>query len=179
MKWSLPSQACHSLNEDANDFLFGCVVWVLANIITESSHWFQKCDSNGLTEIFGVLWSYLLAWHNYMLVCSIEFLCTNGDLIYLSHLLFFFLLQLKLTSIHLNMYPNGGGCSFLSIFWDPWTLHKLEMEVRIGSALWKGQVVAATILFIVDTCMWQSSQLWHGRYDLYPEDRTSVGELFL
>jgi hypothetical protein len=35
------------------------------------------------------------------------------------------------------------------------TLHKLEMEVKIGSTLWKVLVAVVMILFSVDTCLWQ------------------------
>ncbi len=35
------------------------------------------------------------------------------------------------------------------------TLHKLEMEVKIGSTLWKVLVAVVIILFSVDTCLWQ------------------------
>jgi len=35
------------------------------------------------------------------------------------------------------------------------TLHKLEMEVKIGSTLWKVLVAVVMILLSVDTCLWQ------------------------
>jgi hypothetical protein len=38
LKWSLPSQACCSLNEDTIDHFISYVSWVPANIMTESFH---------------------------------------------------------------------------------------------------------------------------------------------
>ncbi len=35
------------------------------------------------------------------------------------------------------------------------TLHRLEMEVKIGSTLWKVLVAVVMIFFSVDTCLWQ------------------------
>jgi hypothetical protein len=46
IKWSLPPQACCSLNEDTVDFFISYVSWVLANIMTDSSCCFWKLDRN-------------------------------------------------------------------------------------------------------------------------------------
>jgi hypothetical protein len=47
MKWSLPSLACCSSREDTlAHFLICYISWVLANIMTESSCCFWKCDRN-------------------------------------------------------------------------------------------------------------------------------------
>jgi hypothetical protein len=48
MKWSLPSQACWSFNEDTIDLFFiSYVSWVVAGVRTESaSSCLQKCDRN-------------------------------------------------------------------------------------------------------------------------------------
>ncbi len=115
-------------------------------------------------------------WCNIILLHSLScWICLSFERnkIHRNFIVCSFTLQPKSLITHLSMFRTGGWCNFLLTFWDPWTLHKLRMEVRIGSILWKGQVVVVMILFSVDTCLWQFSQLWHGRYDFHHDNSVS------
>jgi hypothetical protein len=68
MELIISSQDCCSLNEDTLDFFNHYISWELADVITESPHWFWNCKRNlghrclynGFPEILvGALYNYL------------------------------------------------------------------------------------------------------------------------
>jgi hypothetical protein len=62
MKLSLPSPDCCNLNEDAYSIWTNHVSWVLADIITEYSHCFKKCDRNWGWRLFAQNFEQLIVY---------------------------------------------------------------------------------------------------------------------